>query len=76
MKNNQCPVCKGDLNNGFTDITFRREKSIIVIEHVPARVCNNCGEAIIDSVISQKTFEIAEQEMKRGVVLEFVKFAA
>jgi len=76
MENNHCPLCKSEMKDGFTDLTFRRDKSIIIIEHVPASVCVNCGEAIIDSVISQKTYEIAEGEMKRGVVLEFVKFAA
>ncbi len=72
----RCPLCKSEMEKGFTDVTFRREKSIIVIEDVPSILCVNCGEAVIDSEISQKAYAIAEREMKRGVVLEFFKFAA
>lgn len=74
--NSRCPVCKSEMKDGFTDITFRRERSVIVIEHVPACKCINCGEAVIELTISQKAYEIADREMKRGVILEFRKFAA
>ena len=76
MKNLLCPVCKSEMINGYTDITFRRERSVIVIEEVPALECVNCGEAVIETGISQKAYDIADKEMKRGVVLEFYKFAA
>ncbi len=72
----KCPICKGVLNSGKTDITFKRDRKVIVIENVPALICTNCGEAIVDSSTSQKAYNIAEEEMKRGVTLEFYNFAA
>lgn len=74
--NLHCPLCKYKMKEGKTELTLKRERSIIVIEDVPAMVCPQCGEASIDASISQLAYEIAEQEIQRGVTLEFCKFRA
>jgi YgiT-type zinc finger domain-containing protein len=61
---------------GKTDLTLRRDRSVVVIEAVPALVCDNCGEASLDAATAQAVHEIAEREVARGVALEFCKFSA
>ena len=71
-----CPFCKTRMKKGKTELTLKRNRSIVVIEDVPAMVCPQCGEASIDLLISQIAFEMAEKEIQRGVALEFCKFRA
>lgn len=72
----KCPLCKGTLEEGFTELVFRHERSVVVLEGVPALVCSHCGEASVDSDTAQKSYDKAQEEFKRGVVLEFSKYAA
>ena len=72
----KCPACKSEMENGLTELVFKRNRSVIVIEKVPAMVCHQCGEASINFKTSQSAYELAEREMKRGVSLEFCLFQA
>ena len=76
MKNKQCPICKGKMERGKTSVTLRRDRSVVVIDEVPADVCQNCEESVIESHIAQIAYELAEKEILRGVSLEFCKFEA
>ncbi len=76
MSEELCPLCRGAMMQGHTEITFRRDRSVVVLESVPALVCENCGEAAIDGPTSRAIYEVAEQEIARGVALEFLTFAA
>lgn len=70
----QCPVCKSTMSAGNTDLTFRRDRSVVIIEGVPALVCDQCEEASVESNVAQKAYEIAENEILRRVALEFLKY--
>lgn len=72
----RCPVCKTEMKEGKTELTLKRQRSVVVMEDVPAMVCPQCGEASIDASVSQAAYEIAEKEIRRGVALEFCKFKA
>ena len=76
MSEDICPLCKGSMMPGLTDVTFRRERSVVVVEGVPAKICEQCGESSIDSIVSQEIYELAEKEIQRGVSLEFLKYTA
>lgn len=69
-----CPACKSEMESGHTELIFKRNRSVIVIEGVPAVVCKQCGEASIDMKTSQAAYEIADREMKIGISLEFCQF--
>lgn len=72
----KCPACKANMIDGTTDLTFRRDRSVVVIEEIPALICPQCEESSIDSGIAQKAYEIAENEILKGVSLEFLKYKA
>jgi len=61
---------------GKTDLTLRRGRSVVVVESIPALVCEECGESSMASEIAETAFRQAEREAARGVALEFCTFAA
>ena len=69
-----CPTCKTKMEKGTTDLTFRRDRSVVIIEEVPAMVCPQCEESSLDAQVSRKAYEIAQEEIERGVALEFLKY--
>ena len=45
-----CVICKnGETEPGVTTSTLEQDSTITFVTKVPANVCNNCGEAYIDS---------------------------
>ena len=45
-----CVICKnGETEPGVTTSTLELDSTILFIRNIPAKVCNNCGEAYIDS---------------------------
>jgi YgiT-type zinc finger domain-containing protein len=42
--NAQCPLCGGTRTDGTTTFTAELGFGIVVVRHVPARVCVQCGE--------------------------------
>ena len=59
---------------GKTDLTIRRDDSVIVVEEVPAMVCPQCGETSVASDVSQRVYKIAEGDFKKGVSLKLCKY--
>lgn len=52
-KSMKCLICKhGETQLGDTTVRLKKNGSTIVIKHVPAHVCDNCGEKYVDSEIS------------------------
>ena len=69
-----CPACKAEMQVGKTELILKRGRNVVVIEDVPAMVRPQCGEASIDATVSQSAYSLAENEIKRGVALEFCKY--
>ena len=57
-----CIHCHGTLERGRTSCTVNRKGYHLIIDHVPAWICKQCGEALFD----EKTVE-AIQAMLREV---------
>ena len=76
MKNTKCPICKGEMKEGETELTMKRDRSVVVVECVPALVCQDCGEASVDAQTSQRAYEVAEEEIMGGTALGFRKYNA
>ncbi len=72
-----CPICKhGKTTAGLTTLIFQREKSTIIIKSVPADICDNCSESFISEDISKKILDIADREVKKGIEVEILNYAA
>ena len=64
-----CLICRqADTVAGFTSIPFERDEFKILINHVPAEVCPNCGEAIVDEEVASHLLSIAENIVSEGII--------
>lgn len=62
-----CIICKqGRTRPGQTSVKFERSGLTLVIEHVPAELCPNCGEAYADEAIAVRLLATAAQMAGSG----------
>jgi YgiT-type zinc finger domain-containing protein len=48
-----CPLCGGRQESGTTTFTAELGFGVVVIRNVPARICQQCGEAWIDDAVAE-----------------------
>ncbi len=71
-----CTVChNGDTRSGTTTVTFHKEGQTVVVNEVPAEVCENCGEAYVDEDITEQLLEIAEEARRANTQVLVRDFA-
>jgi len=72
-----CALCKhGETRPGFVTVTLQRAETTVVLKHVPAEVCENCGEYYLSSEVTGQVMDRAEAAVRTGAEVEIVKFAA
>jgi len=66
-----CIVCHhGDTRPGTTTVTFHRDGRTLVVNEVPADVCENCGEPYIAEDVTAELLRIAsEARQAQAIVL-------
>lgn len=63
-----CLICRqAEIVHGFTSITLEREEFRLLIHRVPAYICPNCGEAIVDEDVAIQLINKAEDSFEQGV---------
>jgi len=63
-----CLICRqAEIVDGFTSITLERDEFKLVINNVPAQVCPNCGEAIVDEDVTFRLLSLAEDVTNEGI---------
>jgi len=73
----KCAICRnGITEEGYTTVVLERDQTTLVFKHVPAEICNNCGEEYISSEVNKALLRHARKELNRGVTLEMLNFAA
>lgn len=73
----RCAICRnGRTKEGYTTVVLDRDQTILVFRRVPARICDNCGEEYISSEVNRTLLRVAREELKRGVTVEILNYAA
>ncbi|MEQ8671917.1 MAG: type II toxin-antitoxin system MqsA family antitoxin [Aggregatilineales bacterium] len=73
----KCVICKqGETQFGQVTVTLERGATTLVFKHVPAQVCENCGEAYVDEATTEQLLTIAEAAVNAGVQIEVREFTA
>jgi YgiT-type zinc finger domain-containing protein len=63
-----CLICRqAEFVDGFTSIALEREEFRLLLNHVPAHICPNCGEAIVDEDVAVRVLSEAENIVNEGV---------
>lgn len=73
----KCIVCKqGETSKGEATVTLERNGATIVFQHVPAQVCDNCGEQYLDEATTERLLAEADRAVRSGVQVEIRRYAA
>lgn len=56
----KCQICNGRYEERLITRTYRRDGKIIVVDDVPAEVCNLCG----DTLLRPETVELIQEALK------------
>jgi YgiT-type zinc finger domain-containing protein len=73
----KCVVCRqGQTRPGKTTVVLQRGDATVVINDVPARVCENCGEEYVDEQVAEKVLAAAEASARAGVRIEIRDYVA
>ncbi len=60
-ENDRCYFCGGKLESKPATIPFVMNGSVVVVKNVPAQVCTQCGEAIVDSPVARVVNSLLKQ---------------
>ena len=73
----KCVVCRqGETRPGKTTLVLQRGGATVVINDVPARVCENCGEEYVNEQVAATVLAAAEASVRAGVRVEIRDYAA
>jgi YgiT-type zinc finger domain-containing protein len=73
----RCVICKlADVQPGSATVTLERGGLTLVVKHVPARVCPNCGEQYVDEQTAGHLLDTAERAMEAGVHVDVREYVA
>jgi YgiT-type zinc finger domain-containing protein len=71
----KCLICKqAETQPGETTVTLERGELTLVIKHVPAKVCANCGEAYVDEDVTISLLETAEKMAQAGAQVDVRRY--
>lgn len=73
----KCVVCKhGETRPGSTTLTLERHGGTLVVKGVPARICDNCGEAYVEEETTRRLLVTARENLRTGMQIDVRTFAA
>lgn len=63
----KCLSCKtGDPKPGTTTFAAEREGILVVVKHVPALICEQCGEEYFEGTVTDGLMEQVKEAVKAG----------
>ncbi len=60
----KCVFCAGTLEDNVVTFAYEEEDKYLFVEHVPALVCNKCGERIYSPEVTDKLLKFAKDEFR------------
>jgi YgiT-type zinc finger domain-containing protein len=72
----KCPICSGEIAEGHTTFTADLGSGVVVVRHVPARVCQQCGEDWIPDSVAEQLERIVSEARGGGKIVEIIDLQA
>ena len=70
-----CPICwQAEPVGRLISINFERDEARYVINHIPARVCPDCGEAFVEEQVAEALLLQAKELSETGVLEGVVEY--
>lgn len=72
----RCYFCKGRIVEQRVRVDFRWGAELVVIEDVPAEVCQQCGEKYISPEVYKEMENLAKTKVKpiRHIAIDVIRF--
>lgn len=70
----KCVFCGGILEDMVVRFTYEEGDKYLFVEHVPALVCNKCGEKIYSPEVTDKLLKFAKDEFRPVKTVEVPVF--
>lgn len=74
-ENDRCYFCGGKLESKRATIPFVMGGSVVVVKYVPAQVCIQCGEAIMDSPVARIVDSLLKQVHRLNSEVSVITYA-
>lgn len=65
-----CPICGGPRIAGETTFTADLGFGMVVVRHVPAEVCERCGEEWLSDQVAAELEEVVADSRKKHATVE------
>ena len=72
--NDRCYFCGGRLEASVTMLPFVVGNNIVIIKQIPAEVCTQCGEAVMNNDVAKRVDGILKQAHKSGFEVSIVTY--
>lgn len=73
----KCVICRqGETRPGTATLVLERDGRTVIVKHVPAQVCENCGEEYVDETAAAATLDSAERAVRDGAEVVIRDYAA
>lgn len=73
----KCPICKhGETRPGLANVSLERDGAVFVVKHVPAEICDNCGEEYIAEEVTAAVLKQAGHAAGHGVQVDVREYLA
>lgn len=77
MKPETCECCEGVVEAAVIRVPFHYLKETIYIDHVPVRICRQCGEIYYEAAVYKRLEKIAanRQAIKKRITFPLADYA-
>lgn len=55
-----CRVCRGGMTNKTITVDLRINNKLMIVEGVPAKACDHCGERVFTPAVTKKLQNLAK----------------
>lgn len=69
-----CPMCGGNRAQGSTTFTADLGFGVVVVRHVPALVCDQCGEEWLDDAVTEALEGTAAEARAKHSLVEVTEW--
>ncbi len=72
----ECPLCKGRMVPGKTNLPFTAEGegNVVVVINVPALVCEQCGDDFVEIDVVRRVEKIVDRIERDGISMGLVEY--
>lgn len=74
-KHTKCPICSGYKSMSETTFTVDLGFGIVVVRHVPAEICEQCGAEWFDDNTSEQLENIVNEAKSKHSMIEVAEYA-